>query len=107
MPEAERTPVPPNLIARLTTAARYAITGVTPDSWVGDDAVDPLQQAQTFSILVTAGIKTREEARSELGLAPEPGAEVWRVREVQSVSRLAQRAVHDGGRRRRRRATAA
>ncbi len=42
--------------------------------WVGDDAVDPLQQAQTLSILVNAGIKTREEARSELGLAPEPGA---------------------------------
>ena len=36
--------------------------------WVGDDAVDPLQQAQTLNILVTAGIKTREEARAELGL---------------------------------------
>jgi hypothetical protein len=34
--------------------------------WVGDDAVDPLQQAQTLDILVTAGIKTREEARAEL-----------------------------------------
>ncbi len=41
--------------------------------WVGDDAIDPLQQAQTLSILVNAGIKTREEARAELGLAPEPG----------------------------------
>jgi hypothetical protein len=30
--------------------------------WVGDDAVDPLEQAQTLQILVTAGIKTREEA---------------------------------------------
>ncbi len=36
--------------------------------WVGDDAIDPLQQAQTLNILVSAGIKTREEARAELGL---------------------------------------
>ena len=36
--------------------------------WVGDDAIDPLQQAQTLQILVSAGIKTREEARAELGL---------------------------------------
>ncbi len=41
--------------------------------WVGDDAVDPLQQAQTLNILVSAGIKTREEARADLGLAPEGG----------------------------------
>jgi hypothetical protein len=40
--------------------------------WVGDDAIDPLQQAQTLNILVSAGIKTREEARAELGLAPGP-----------------------------------
>jgi hypothetical protein len=39
--------------------------------WVGDDAVDPLQQAQTLNILVGAGIKTIEEARADLGLAPE------------------------------------
>jgi hypothetical protein len=39
--------------------------------WVGDDAVDPLEQAQTLNILVTAGIKTREEARADLGLAAE------------------------------------
>jgi hypothetical protein len=32
--------------------------------WVGDDAVDPLEQAQTLQILVGAGIKTREEARA-------------------------------------------
>ena len=38
--------------------------------WVGDDAIDPLQQAQTLQILVSAGIKTREEARADLGLAP-------------------------------------
>jgi hypothetical protein len=37
--------------------------------WVGDDAVDPLQQAQTLQILVGAGIKTKDEARAELGLA--------------------------------------
>jgi hypothetical protein len=41
-------------------------------AWVGDDMVDPLQQAQTLSILVGAGIKTKEEARADLGLAPEP-----------------------------------
>jgi hypothetical protein len=39
--------------------------------WVGDDAVDPLEQAQTLQILVGAGIKTREEARAELGLGPQ------------------------------------
>ena len=38
--------------------------------WVGDDAVDPLQQAQTLNILVAAGIKTIAEARADLGLAP-------------------------------------
>jgi hypothetical protein len=38
--------------------------------WVGDDAIDPLEQAQTLQILVGAGIKTREEARADLGLAP-------------------------------------
>jgi hypothetical protein len=36
--------------------------------WVGDDGVDPLEQAQTLQILVGAGIKTREEARADLGL---------------------------------------
>jgi hypothetical protein len=44
--------------------------------WVGDDAVDPLQQAQTLQILVGAGIKTREEARAELGLGPQGGKPV-------------------------------
>ena len=39
--------------------------------WVGDDAVDPLQQAQTLNILVGAGIKTIAEARTDLGLAAE------------------------------------
>jgi hypothetical protein len=42
--------------------------------WVGDDAVDPLEQAQTLQILVGAGIKTREEARADLGLGPTNGA---------------------------------
>jgi Phage portal protein len=42
--------------------------------WVGDDAVDPLEQAQTLQILVGAGIKTPEEARADLGLAPAGGA---------------------------------
>ena len=42
--------------------------------WVGDDAIDPLQQAQTLDILVSAGIKTREEARAELGLGGEKAA---------------------------------
>jgi hypothetical protein len=41
--------------------------------WVGDDAIDPLEQAQTLNILVSAGIKTREEARADLGLAPAGG----------------------------------
>ena len=43
-------------------------------TWVGDDAVDPLQQAQTLQILVSAGIKTREEARAELGLGGDVAA---------------------------------
>ena len=42
--------------------------------WVGDDAVDPLQQAQTLNILVGAGIKTIGEARADLGLAAEAKA---------------------------------
>jgi hypothetical protein len=41
--------------------------------WVGDDALDPLEQAQTLNILVAAGIKTREEARADLGLGPQGG----------------------------------
>jgi Phage portal protein len=41
--------------------------------WVGDDAIDPLEQAQTLQILVGAGIKTREEARADLGLGPAGG----------------------------------
>ena len=36
--------------------------------WVGDDAIDPLEQAKTLAILVNAGVKTRDEARVELEL---------------------------------------
>ena len=67
--------------------------------WVGDDAIDPLEQAQTLQILVGAGIKTREEARADLGLAPTggaPGKPPGRLGEAQSASRRA-RAVRDRG----------
>jgi hypothetical protein len=37
-------------------------------AWVGDDAIDPLEQAQTIAILVNAGVKTVVEARADLGL---------------------------------------
>jgi hypothetical protein len=37
-------------------------------AWVGDDGVDPLEQAKTIAMLVGAGIKTVAEARAELGL---------------------------------------
>jgi hypothetical protein len=50
-------------------------------AWVGDDAIDPLEQAQTLVALVGAGIKTREEARADLGLGGDGEG-----REVQSVS---------------------
>ena len=33
--EAIETPLPPSLFTRLATAARYAITGVSPDGWFG------------------------------------------------------------------------
>src|SRR5579863_7336109 len=39
-------------------------------AWAGDDVVEPLQQAQTLQILVGCGVKTRDEARADLGLAP-------------------------------------
>jgi hypothetical protein len=35
-------------------------------AWVGDDAVDPPQQAQTLNILAGAGVKTIAEARAAL-----------------------------------------
>jgi hypothetical protein len=41
--------------------------------WVGDDAVDPLRQAQTLNILVSAGIG--DETRAELGLG-----QGWKLR---------------------------
>src|SRR5579872_3961452 len=39
-------------------------------AWAGDDVIDPLQQAQTLQILVGCGVKTVDEARADLGLAP-------------------------------------
>ncbi len=36
---------------------------------VGDDAVDPLSQAQTIAILIGARVKIRKEAGAKLGLA--------------------------------------
>ena len=41
--------------------------------WVGDDAINPLQQAQTLNILVTAGIEDARRGARRLGLAPEGG----------------------------------
>jgi len=35
--------------------------------WVGDNAIDPLQQARRLQTLVGAGIRTRDEARAERG----------------------------------------
>ena len=39
--EGLQTPLPPSLFARLALAARYAITGVWPESWFGPQ--QPLQ----------------------------------------------------------------
>jgi hypothetical protein len=68
--------------------------------WVGDDAIDPLEQAQTLQILVGAGIKTREEARPTWASRRRAGRgrlrSGWRS-EVQSAPRRA-RAVRNGGR---------
>ena len=33
--EGRQTPLPPSLVARLALAARYAISGVAPDTWFG------------------------------------------------------------------------
>jgi hypothetical protein len=58
--------------ARSTRSSRFAwASPISNSSHVGDDAIDPLQQAQTLNILVTAGIETREDARAELGLGGE------------------------------------
>ena len=69
--------------------------------WVGDDAIDPLEQAQTLNILVGAGIKTREEARADLGLAPAGGGPAGKpqagLAKYRQQPRRA-RAVRDGGR---------
>ena len=67
-------------------------------AWVGDDAVDPLQQAQTIAILVGAGVKTREEARAELGLAEGSGvAKFNHYHDEQGRFTDAEGAVEPGG----------
>jgi len=53
--------------------------------WVGDDAIDPLQQAQTLQILVSVGIKTRAEARAEQGLG---GGEKGGLNQVLPAGRI-------------------
>jgi hypothetical protein len=69
--------------------------------WVGDDAVDPLEQAHTLNTLVSAGIKTREEARAELGLdhpptSAIPGVRTKREHFLDRLRRLPSRAdIHD------------
>ena len=35
MSDAVRRPLPPSVFARLAEATRYAITGVSPDTWFG------------------------------------------------------------------------
>ena len=68
--------------------------------WVGDDAVDPLEQAQTLQILVSAGIKTPEEASIGSGLRPPtlaiPGMRTKREHFLDRLRRLPNRAdIHD------------
>ena len=63
--------------------------------WVGDDAIDPLEQAQTLQILVGAGIKTREEARADLGLAPTSAASVQSVADAATSADALARASAD------------
>ena len=66
--------------------------------WVGDDAVDPLEQAQTLQILVGAGIKTREEARADLGLGPRAAAATGAVAPTDAPPRRAQTPAVPSGR---------
>ena len=61
--------------------------------WVGDDAIDPLQQAQTLNILVGAGIKTREEARADLGWRAE-GRRPTQTLRLQAKQALGQAPRH-------------
>ena len=44
MSDALRRPLPPSVFARLADAARYVITGVSPDTWFG-----PLQPLQPMA----------------------------------------------------------
>jgi hypothetical protein len=57
------------LKSRIKSALDYVIqVGMNEPSlefvWVGDDAVDPLQQAQTLRVLGTAGGVKRQQARA-------------------------------------------
>jgi capsid protein len=63
--------------------------------WVGDDAVDPLEQAQTLQILVGAGIKTREEARADLGLRPTAAVAVQSLTDAVASAETPTRASAD------------
>jgi hypothetical protein len=66
-------------------------------AWVGDDAIDPLEQAQTLVALVGAGIKTREEARADLGLAgAEKVAKFNPYHDAQGQFTTAENAVEPG-----------
>jgi len=38
--------------------------------WSGDDEIDPLEKAKETEILISCGVKTRAEARTEYGLDP-------------------------------------
>ena len=58
--------------------------------WVGDDAIDPLQQAQTLQILVGAGIKTPRGGAGGVG-AWAVGGRVQRDRRSRSGALRARR----------------
>jgi hypothetical protein len=49
------------------------------------DVIEPLQRAQTLQILVSAGIKTQDEARAERGLPAMGSDATVRARLVQSA----------------------
>ena len=57
-------------------------------TWFDDASTDPLQLAQVNDIYVTAGIKTRNEVRSELGLNPIPEGDEITVTAGNTVTRL-------------------
>jgi hypothetical protein len=57
-------------------------------SWYDDTSVDPLQLAQVNNTYVAAGIKTRNEVRSELGLDPVPEGNEITITAGNTVMRL-------------------